>query len=344
MKTNALFSLCIGIILCQAFFLTSCSESNEGNDDIIWDFAPINFIIAVQDAEGNDLLNPLTEGHILEQDIKAIYQGKEYKLNEQVAQTRDYLAILRGLQAFMTEDGRYMLFFGELDGTDTYDNETLTLDWGDGTTDVITFSSRLTWNSPEDPEFNRHFYLNGVEQESSTFLLTKEPGTSPAWIRSSWSIVDADFYIDAEDKTDIHADLQTAPYQIGCSLQLDSPSSIFSEGDKGVLRWLDSDNQSIIGRALTIKRIVNFAEFTQDITDKYQSYPPDAQIEFYMAWEIELGKDVRRSYDVFAVHSPTDGYTLWIYEDLTKTYQAQYPDLQIEKVIRTLVGKMTIEE
>ena len=95
---------------------------------------------------------------------------------------------------------------------------------------------------------------------------------------------------------------------------------------------------------MTIKRIVNFAEFTQDITDKYQSYPPDAQIEFYMAWEIELGKDVRRSYDVFAVHSPTDGYTLWIYEDLTKTYQAQYPDLQIEKVIRTLVGKMTIEE
>ena len=149
MKTNALFSLCIGIILCQAFFLTSCSESNGGNDDIIWDFAPINFIIAVQDAEGNDLLNPLTEGHILEQDIKAIYQGKEYKLNEQVAQTRDYLAILRGLQAFMTEDGRYMLFFGELDGTDTYDNETLTLDWGDGTTDVITFSSRLTWNSPD---------------------------------------------------------------------------------------------------------------------------------------------------------------------------------------------------
>ena len=48
MKTNALFSLCIGIILCQAFFLTSCSESNGGNDDIIWDFAPINFIIAVQ--------------------------------------------------------------------------------------------------------------------------------------------------------------------------------------------------------------------------------------------------------------------------------------------------------
>ena len=344
MKTNVLFSLCIGIILCQAFFLTSCSESNGGNDDIIWDFAPINFIIAVQDAEGNDLLSPLTEGHILEQDIKAIYQGKEYKLNEQVTQTKAYLAVLRGLQTFITADGRYMLFFGELDGTDTYDNETLTLDGGDGTTDVITFSSRLTWNSPEDPEFNRHFYLNGVEQESPTFLLTKEPGTSPAWSRSSWSIVDADFYIDAEDKTGIHADLQTAPYQIGCSLQLDCPSSVISEGDKGVLRWLDSDNRAIMGGTLTIKRIANFAEFTQDITDKYQSYPPDAQIECYMAWEIELGQDVRMSYDVFAVHSPTDGYTLWIYEDLTQTYQDQYPDLQIGKVIRTLVGKMTVEE
>ena len=343
MKTNVLFSLFIGISLCQAFFLTSSSEGNGGNDDNIWDFAPINFIIAVQDAEGNDLLSPLTEGHILEQDIKAIYQGKEYKLNEQVAQTKAYLAVLRGLQTFMTEDGRYMLFFGELDGTDTYDNETLTLDWGDGTTDVITFSSRLDWHG-NNPDITRHFYLNGVEQESSTFLLTKEPGTSPAWSRSSWSIVDADFYIDAEDKTGIHADLQTAPYQIGCSLQLDCPSSVISEGDKGVLRWLDSDNRAIIGGTLTIKRIANFAEFTQDITDKYQSYPPDAQIECYMAWEIELGQDVRMSYDVFAVHSPTDGYTLWIYEDLTQTYQDQYPDLQIGKVIRTLVGKMTVEE
>ena len=177
MKTNVLFSLLIGFVLCQALF-SSCSENNEYHDDIIWDFAPINFYITVQDVEGNDLLSPTTEGNILEQDIKATYQGKEYKLNElAVPNTKAYLATLYGLHAVETKEGRCFLYFGELQGEDTYEDETITLDWGDGTTDVITFSSRLTWNSPEDPEFDRHFYLNGVEQESSAFVLTKESNT-----------------------------------------------------------------------------------------------------------------------------------------------------------------------
>ena len=338
MKRNIL-NILWSILLCLPLF-SSCSEDNNGGDDLIWDFAPINFYMTVQDAEGNDLLSPTTEGNILNQDIKAIYKGKEYKLNElALPNTKAYLAILYGLHIVETEEGRCLLCFGELQGEDTYEDETITLDWGNGTTDVITFSSRLTWKSPEDPEFNRHFYLNGVEQKSSSFVLTKAPGTSPAWSRNTWRITDSNFYVYADNKADIQDDLQATPYQTGCGFRTDFPSSIISEGDKGRLTWIAANGWAIIGGALTVKQTVDFSEFTPDITDKYQSYPPDNQIYSYMEWEAELGEDVR-CYDVFVVRSSQGGDVLWIYEDLTETYKKQFPKANVTKVVRTLVSEI----
>lgn len=341
MKTkNLLFGLC-SLLLCLPL-LIACEDDNNGGENgggLIWDFAPINFYITVQDAEGNNLLSPQTEGNILNQDIKAIYRGKEYGLNEPVADTKAYLATMYGLRTWETEDGSYLLSFGELQGESTYKDETLTLDWGDGTRDVITFSSRLTWKSPEDPEFNRHFYLNGVEQDGSQFSLVKERGTGPALSRSTWSIIDSNFYIEAEDKTNIHADLQGALYQIGCGLRIDLPA-VATEGSEGMLAWMDADNWAIIGGKLSVKRAISFYDFTPDITDKYQSYPPDDQIYAYMEWEANLINDEVRYYDVFVVRTSSNGQALWIYEDLTEMYQAQYPDQQVDKVIRALVGEM----
>ena len=340
MKTNVLFSLFISLFLCLPL-LSSCSEDNNGEDDlIIWDFAPINFYFIVQDAEGNDLLNPLTEGNILNQDIKAIYQGKEYKLDEPVQpDTKAYLATMYGLRFVEEEDGHCLLYFGELQGEDTYEDETITLDWGNGTTDVITFSSRLTWNSPKDPEFDRHFYLNGVEQGGTLIGLLKESGTAPAWSRSQWRVIDSNFYVYADNKTDIQDDLQASPYQTGCGFRTDFPSSIISESDKGLLTWTAGNGWAIIGGTLTVKQTVDFSEFTQDITDKYQSYPPDNQIHAYMEWEAELGEDVR-CYDVFVVRSSQGGDVLWIYEDLTETYKKQFPEANITKIVRALVGEI----
>ena len=339
MKRNIL-NILWSVLLCLPLF-SSCSEDNNGEDDlIIWDFAPINFYMTVQDAEGNDLLSPTTEGNILNQDIKAIYQGKEYRLDElALPDTKVYLARMYGLHIVETEDGRSLLCFGELQGEDTYEDETITLDWGDGTTDVITFSSRLTWKSPEEPEFDRHFYLNGVEQESSSFVLTKTPGTSPAWSRSTWRITDSNFYVYADNKADIQDDLQASPYQTGCGFRTDFPSSVISKGDKGRLTWTAGNGWAIIGGALTVKQTVDFSEFTPDITDKYQSYPPDNQIYSYMEWKAELGEDVRR-YDVFIVRSSQGSDVLWIYEDLTETYKKQFPKANVTKVVRTLVGEI----
>ena len=63
--THTLYLLFISL-LCVAGF-TACDDS--GSDDMIWDFAPIELHIAVQDAQGNDLLNPETPGNIAKQGI-----------------------------------------------------------------------------------------------------------------------------------------------------------------------------------------------------------------------------------------------------------------------------------
>lgn len=57
---------------------------------------------------------------------------------------------------------KYMLEFGEFDGTNDYENETLTIDWGNGRTDVITYS----WDYERvknEPQIKKTFWINGVE-------------------------------------------------------------------------------------------------------------------------------------------------------------------------------------
>ena len=115
-KSIGLFLLCI--FCCINF--TSCDPANNGGDDLIWDFAPIVLYISVQDAQGNDLLNPLTKGSIANQGIKAIYKGETYEkdapLNER---TRAYMAYFTGLQTEVSKDGKYYLTFGEFNGDHT---------------------------------------------------------------------------------------------------------------------------------------------------------------------------------------------------------------------------------
>ena len=103
--THTLYLLFI-TLLCVAGF-TACDDS--GSDDMIWDFAPIELHIAVQDAQGNDLLNPETPGNIAKQGIKAIYNGKIYEKDVPISQTKAYLAHFNGLQTMKFETGKYFL-------------------------------------------------------------------------------------------------------------------------------------------------------------------------------------------------------------------------------------------
>ncbi len=175
-KTKSVFFL-LWVAVFSLF--TSCKNNDEADNDlVIWDIAPIEFHIYVEDAAGRDLLNPETEGNILKQDIYAIYDQKNYKLNEKPLQTRYYMPHFYGLKTVKGNDGRYYAFFGEFDGAIDWGYTPFSVKWGDGTIDHFSFDSKMYWKD-EKPEFNRHFYLNEVEYEKPQFTLVKEPYVEP---------------------------------------------------------------------------------------------------------------------------------------------------------------------
>lgn len=170
-----------GIRLCGAALallavvggLTACSEDN--GEDRIWDFAPINLRVSVEDASGNDLLNPNTPGSLAEQSIQVIVREKTYEKDaeaQDVLSSRAYLAVFTGMQTRVSESGKYYLEIGEFFGNQNVSNETAVIVWNDGTRDTLSFSNRLSWDGDE-PDIDRHFFLNGKENSDAHFTIVK---------------------------------------------------------------------------------------------------------------------------------------------------------------------------
>ena len=153
-----------------ALSFTACEEDGPA-EGAIWDFYPINLYFTLTGENGEDLLNPSTPGTYAGLSITATYGDKTYIKDvfegNNIPYGRAYLAHMFGIYTTQLNNGRYALCFGELDGADTYKDATLTLNWGDGTTDVVTFSSKLKWKG-HDPVFNRSFMLNDTQVAKDT--------------------------------------------------------------------------------------------------------------------------------------------------------------------------------
>ncbi len=156
------------ISLAVLFSSFQCSESD---DSVIWDFYPIELKMYVTLPDGTNLLDTELENSILENNIKAIHNGKAYPLNldhiddEVKVATRAYLPVFYGLMLLKDADGIPYLYFGEFDGGGNYENEIVTIDWGDGSYNTLTFDSKLTWNKSE-PVIFRYFYLDKEKVEN----------------------------------------------------------------------------------------------------------------------------------------------------------------------------------
>lgn len=155
-----------------AMFLgfTACGEEDGPNPNKVYDFAPIVVHFTLTGENGEDLLDPATPGTYAGMPLTVTYRGNTYKKDVFTGwnrpYTRAYLADMNGIYTtgmkYVDRSDRYALAFGELDGADTYEDETITLNWGDGTTDVVTFSLKLKWKKDE-PVIKRSFKLNGEE-------------------------------------------------------------------------------------------------------------------------------------------------------------------------------------
>lgn len=135
----------------------------------IVDWAPVTVYIEATDAEGQSIISPEMPG------MSLTFKGETYTVQDPGVRTRAYAAIMSGLIAVpvsQTEDQaggqvEYQLQFGEIDGADDMD-EDITLDWPDGSRDVIHYhcSGHIEWPSPR---CNRSWKLNGKKHDGATF-------------------------------------------------------------------------------------------------------------------------------------------------------------------------------
>lgn len=152
-----IFYLVFAIIL-----FVACDDDDNNGRSGIWDMAPINVTLYVEDAEGNDLLNPKNENNILDRGIKAIYGGKTLGLNEKPAETKYYLPHFNGLTT-REHEGKTILEFGEFNGADSQEVE-FVIDWGEDDTDKISFIHKYDYDHKKDrPITETKFFLNGKE-------------------------------------------------------------------------------------------------------------------------------------------------------------------------------------
>lgn len=333
MKTTKSIELFLLYIFCCINF-TSCDPANNEEDDLIWDFAPIVLYISVQDAQGNDLLNPLTKGSIAYQGIKAIYKGETYEkdapLNER---TRAYMAHFTGLQTWIDKDGKYYLTFGEFNGDHTFDNEKVEIDWNDGKErSVITFSSKLTWKSKNEPVFDRKFCLNGQEIDPKQGLvITRTPSQS----KQKYDIIAVEYGIDAETdeiKEEIKTDLErNSPYTNGESYSISS-----REKNPSTYILFNSYDRPITVKNFVIEESEAHDGTTDEAAKAFRLIPPDNQI--YGHIKLKLGIEGEKSpstFNLFIVRP----YNFWTYEDLTEYYKNKYPDGKVKEVVRLLKSK-----
>lgn len=150
---------------------SSCDKEEDPNNSGMWitDYTPINIYITLQNAEEVDLLDPEHPDSIV-----AHFKGESY-LADTVGYnrntTRYYMPRMYGLKYTQLEEGLNVLYFGEIDGGETYNEEPLTIEWPDGTTDVISINSEIKRNKKDGyPEVvNRYYKLNGKEVARDIF-------------------------------------------------------------------------------------------------------------------------------------------------------------------------------
>ncbi|MDH6304715.1 hypothetical protein M2459_001452 [Parabacteroides sp. PF5-5] len=136
--------------------------------DRIWDFINYSIVFLVQDKDGNDLLNSGTKNHIDTDKIVALYKDWRYNL---VDQTKALLPRDLGLRLeYVDAYNSYAITFGEF-APFKYKQESFTIDWGDGTSDEITFDLYMIWKKG-DPIVKKALHLNDEFLSDKSFLIT----------------------------------------------------------------------------------------------------------------------------------------------------------------------------
>lgn len=152
---------------------TSCGDDD---DDIkIWDFSPVSIRLDIVDTEGNDLLDADTPGNILESELTATFDGKEYTLATDddpdagplSVKSREILSQFYGLYIqtpdhYFTEGKHNLLCFGEFKGFENFDH-TVIFHFPTADRDItVRVVSKARWDG-DTPNWELEYYLDGQQ-------------------------------------------------------------------------------------------------------------------------------------------------------------------------------------
>lgn len=155
------------ILLCTLilFFAVSCNKTNE----IYYVDYPSSYIeFYVTDQNGNNLIDPDFSGNILNMNITMEYNNEIYaRINndEEFSYGDETLtkASYHPFNGLMTNTENKTLKIGYFSQSDDYKQASFTIDWGNGSKDVITFDQKSVPYDPDDGDLyaNCRFWVNG---------------------------------------------------------------------------------------------------------------------------------------------------------------------------------------
>lgn len=124
-----------------------------GDDDVVWDIAPVVVYVDVTDASGNNLLDRDVQGNIVGEAMTIEYRGEAYGVQWETlwpGYTRAYFAQFHGMLHHPADrykpasaENPWILEIGELPGDDDYD-VTLPLKYKDREFDIRVVN-RFKW-------------------------------------------------------------------------------------------------------------------------------------------------------------------------------------------------------
>ena len=138
----------------------------------IWDFPHWDIGIVVRNSTGEDLLDPETTGNILGNDVTVVYDYRIYEMWD--ARTRwippQWFGLRVGKYWYDDENGDIALLFGQFspESGDGYHGATMTIDWGDGTSNEIKFDLYVTYRKKgKEATVHRRIWLDGKFQSDT---------------------------------------------------------------------------------------------------------------------------------------------------------------------------------
>jgi hypothetical protein len=153
----------------------ACGEGEEKTP--IWDvMSAVDVVISVENANGNNLLDPDYEGNIID-DITIEQDDKVYTIKQAGTDSLATRALpppqWYGLRLFYDQhSSETVLLFGEFGRCH---GKTFTINWGDGTSDEIMFDFYVEMEGrkkDQEPHVYLKIWLNGELQSDDSLVVT----------------------------------------------------------------------------------------------------------------------------------------------------------------------------